>query len=53
LEDARAAGYRKMYGDTLKTMKSALKLYRHIGFAEVGQYSANPTPDAVYLRLLL
>lgn len=53
IADARAAGYSEMYADTLRTMTAALKMYREYGFAEVGPYSAKPTPDAIYLRLLL
>lgn len=51
--EARAAGYSEMYGDTLNTMASALELYRHVGFHEVGPYSPDPTPGATYLRLSL
>jgi GNAT superfamily N-acetyltransferase len=53
IEEARLAGYRNLYGDTLITMASALDLYRSIGFEEVGPYSDNPTPGAIYLRLSL
>ncbi len=42
-----------MYGDTLKSMRSALRLYKQIGFSEVAPYAVNPTPDAVYLNLPL
>lgn len=51
--EARAAGYSEMYGDTLRTMTSALEMYNEIGFTEVGPYSQNPTPDAIFLRLSL
>lgn len=53
IDEARAAGYRAMYGDTLPSMSSALELYRRLGFTEVDPYSANPTPGAIYLRLAL
>ncbi len=53
VEEARAAGYREMYGDTLKSMTSALQMYSQIGFCEVAPYSSNPTPDAIFLRLSL
>jgi GNAT superfamily N-acetyltransferase len=53
IEEARRAGYRELYGDTLGTMTSALDLYRRMGFVEVGPYSDNPTPGAIYLRLSL
>jgi putative acetyltransferase len=51
--EARRSGYRSLYGDTLATMASALDLYRSIGFVEVGPYSDNPTPGAIYLRMSL
>jgi len=53
VEDARGAGYREMYGDTLPSMKQALRLYNQIGFVEVGPYSPKPTPDAIFLKLIL
>ena len=53
IEEARTAGYREMYGDTLESMTSALEMYRRIGFCEVPPYAANPTPGAIYLRLAL
>lgn len=51
--EARQAGYREMYGDSLPTMTAALSLYRGFGFKETEPYSASPTPGAVYLRLAL
>jgi putative acetyltransferase len=53
VKEARDCGYRTLYGDTLPTMRSALDLYREMGFVEVGPYCANPTPNAIYLRLTL
>ena len=53
IEEARRSGYRNLYGDTLATMASALDLYRSMGFVEVGPYSENPTPGAIYLHLSL
>ncbi len=51
--EARAAGYREMYGDALKSMTATLQMYSQIGFSEVAPYSSNPTPGAIFLRLLL
>ena len=51
VEEARSAGYREMYGDTLKSMTAALKMYREAGFSEVSPYSSNPTPGAIFLKL--
>jgi len=53
IEETRRAGYRDLYGDTLTTMAQALDLYRNMGFVEVGPYSDNPTPGAIYLHLSL
>ncbi len=53
IQEARAEGYRELYGDTLPSMEAALRLYDQIGFVEVGPYSHNPTPGATYLRLAL
>ena len=52
-EEARAAGYREMYGDTLESMQGALELYNRFGFQRVEPYSADPTPGAIFLRLEL
>ena len=40
-----------MYGDTLPTMQVAAGLYEQLGFKQVGPYSDNPTPGAIYLKL--
>ena len=53
VQEARLCGYRTLYGDTLPAMAQALDLYRAMGFVEVGRYSDDPTPDAIYLRLSL
>jgi ribosomal protein S18 acetylase RimI-like enzyme len=51
IEAARSMRYEAMYGDSLPGMVSAQNLYKNIGFEEVGPYSVNPTPEAIYLRL--
>lgn len=53
VSEARAEGYQEMYGDTLRSMTSALKMYRQRGFAEVPPYSGTPTPSAIFLKLAL
>jgi putative acetyltransferase len=53
IKEARAAGYQEMFGDTLKSMTSALQMYRRIGFVETSAYSSKPTPGAVFLKLSL
>lgn len=53
IHEARSEGYEEMYADTLKSMKSALQMYRQIGFLEVPPYSASPTPGGIFLRMAL
>ena len=53
IREARASGYSAMYGDTLESMSTALRMYLHYGFVEVPAYSEKSTPGAVYLRLQL
>jgi putative acetyltransferase len=53
VEEARTGGYRAIYCDTLKSMTAALQMYKASGFSEVAPYSATPTPDAIYLGLVL
>ncbi len=53
IENARRMGYHTMYGDTLTTMHQAAQLYESIGFVKVDAYSPNPTPGAIYLKLVL
>lgn len=53
IKEARSAGYKEIYGDTLLSMTSALRLYRQIGFSETGPYSSNPTPGAIFVKLSL
>jgi ribosomal protein S18 acetylase RimI-like enzyme len=53
LDEARGAGYAEVYCDTLESMDDAQRMYRRAGFENVGPYSADPTPGAVYLRFVL
>jgi ribosomal protein S18 acetylase RimI-like enzyme len=53
IAEARAQGYSEVYCDTLPAMTSALRMYRELGFTEVGPYATNPTPGAVFFRLTL
>lgn len=50
LKEARTAGYREIFGDSLPSMSAALRIYQRLGFCETGPYSPNPTPGAVFLR---
>ena len=50
---ARQAGYTRLLLDTLPKMASAIALYRALGFAPCGPYSAAPTPGAIFFELQL
>jgi GNAT superfamily N-acetyltransferase len=51
--EARSADYREMLCDTMPVMAQALKMYDRLGFERTGPYGSEPTPGAVYLRLVL
>ncbi len=50
IEDATSLGYTSMLLDTLPDMRTALALYKTLGFEERGPYYDNPCPEAVYLE---
>ena len=50
---ARARGYRELVADTMPQMSTALAMYEASGFERTGPYGSDPTPGAVYIRLLL
>jgi putative acetyltransferase len=50
---AREIGYHCMRLDTLGSMKSAISLYRSLGFRQIQPYYANPSESAVFMELPL
>jgi ribosomal protein S18 acetylase RimI-like enzyme len=54
IEEARAAGYRRMLLDTLPSqMKEARRMYRSMRFREIEPYYDNPVEGAVFMELIL
>lgn len=50
--EARVSGHKLLRLDTLPIMRSALALYRSLGFREIPPYGGNP-PEAICLELPL
>ncbi len=53
IQGARNLGYEKMRLDTLDRMKSAIGLYKSMGFKEIEPYRFNPDPTTKYMELSL
>lgn len=51
IAEARSAGYRRMYLDTLPTMADAQRLYERLGFKDVPAYRHNPVAGTRFLGL--
>lgn len=52
MTEARAIGYRRLRLDTIEPMmKSAVAMYRRMGFREIAPYRANPLEGALYMEL--
>ena len=53
IDDARDIGYRFLRLDTLPPLKSALRLYREMGFADIDCYYDCLVPGTIFLELAL
>jgi len=53
IDDAKAIGYQAMVLDTLRSLESAVTMYRRMGFEEVAPYYDNPLNDVLYFQLTL
>ena len=50
---ARADGFKEIVLDTLKPLKSAIRLYKKFGFVETEPYYENPMSDVIYMKLVV
>ena len=54
ISEARRAGYKRMRLDTVEpVMKTAVEIYRKLGFKEITPYRPNPVAGTIYLELEL
>lgn len=51
IKQAKEKQYKVMRLDTLSSMKKAVKLYKQLGFKEIGPYIYNPIEDALYMEI--
>lgn len=53
MEDARTAGYKRLRLDTLPALRTALALYRRIGFYEIDPYYDCLIPGTIFMEIEL
>jgi putative acetyltransferase len=54
INEAKLIGYQLMRLDTVEDkMQAAVALYRALGFRDIGPYTTNPVPGAIFLELEL
>jgi GNAT superfamily N-acetyltransferase len=53
IQEAKNRGYDRMRLDTLGRMKSAIRLYKSLGFEGIEPYRFNPDPTTKYMELSL
>lgn len=53
IDEARKIGYRKMWLDTLPSMREAAALYESLGFGRIEPYYHNPIQGAIFMELKL
>lgn len=51
ISDARAIGYRRMLLDTLPFLRSAICLYRQLGFRDIPCYNDSPIESTLFMGL--
>ena len=50
IKRAKEIGYKKMRLDTLRSMTTAIRIYKKLGFEEIGAYRYNPFENAMYME---